>query len=142
MTDHGAEMLQMAELSDLLKEGIASGEVQPLPFKIYGPDDVPAAFRFMASGVQECPYSSQCSMATSQPRHRVHILTSFLNSQNWRRNPIHTCDGLQPLLPQHVVMRASFFAPVKLLIWNVLYQQYLISLRTPQNRLSELGARG
>lgn len=50
MTDHDTEM-QMAELSDLLKEGIASGEVQPLPFKVYGSDDVPAAFRFMASGV-------------------------------------------------------------------------------------------
>ncbi len=41
---------QMAELSALLNEGIRTGEVQPLPFNIYKADDVPSAFRYMASG--------------------------------------------------------------------------------------------
>ncbi|EIE19938.1 hypothetical protein COCSUDRAFT_44339 [Coccomyxa subellipsoidea C-169] len=46
----GEDPAQMAELSALLNEGIRTGEVQPLPFKVYKADDVPSAFRYMASG--------------------------------------------------------------------------------------------
>ncbi|KAK9916399.1 hypothetical protein WJX75_002178 [Coccomyxa subellipsoidea] len=46
----GEDPAQMAELGALLNEGIRTGEVQPLPFKVYKADDVPSAFRYMASG--------------------------------------------------------------------------------------------
>ncbi|EIE19942.1 hypothetical protein COCSUDRAFT_58179 [Coccomyxa subellipsoidea C-169] len=46
----GEDPAQMAELSVLVNEGIRTGEVQPLPFKVYKADDVPSAFRYMASG--------------------------------------------------------------------------------------------
>lgn len=45
--------MQMAELGALLNEGIRTGEVQPLPFKVYKADDVPSAFRYMASGANQ-----------------------------------------------------------------------------------------
>jgi hypothetical protein len=45
--------MQMAELGALLNEGIRTGEVQPLPFKVYKADDVPSAFRYMASGATQ-----------------------------------------------------------------------------------------
>lgn len=42
----------MEELRELLVDGLRSGEVQPLPYTTYASNDVPAAFRFMASGMQ------------------------------------------------------------------------------------------
>lgn len=57
---------QMAELGALLNEGIRTGEVQPLPFKVYKADDVPSAFRYMASGAAQSLYHHQHSFCSSQ----------------------------------------------------------------------------
>ena len=70
--------MQMAELSALLTEGIRSGEVQPLPLKIYCPHDVPAAFRFMASGATQLPFqenSLYVPIATMPPAEPTLICT-------------------------------------------------------------------
>ena len=42
---------QVAELGALLRDGLLSGEVCPLPSHIFGTNDVPAAFCLLASGV-------------------------------------------------------------------------------------------
>ena len=42
---------QVAKLHVLLKEGIASGEVQPLPWTVFARSKAQDAFRYLASGV-------------------------------------------------------------------------------------------
>ena len=44
--------LQVARLHELLKEGIASGEVQPLPWTVFARSKAEDAFRYLASGVR------------------------------------------------------------------------------------------
>jgi hypothetical protein len=41
---------QALEVHRLLKEGVASGEVIPLPFNAFDREEVSEAFRFMAAG--------------------------------------------------------------------------------------------
>lgn len=48
--------VQMEELRELMVEGLRSGEVQPLPYTTHASDDVPVAFRFMASGTARTHY--------------------------------------------------------------------------------------
>lgn len=47
-------ILQALELNAIVNEGIANGEVIPLPFKIYQRDEIQAAFRFLTRG--EVPF--------------------------------------------------------------------------------------
>jgi fatty acid synthase len=42
--------LQLAELTQLVADGIRSGEVRPLPVTIFARTQIEEAFRFMASG--------------------------------------------------------------------------------------------
>ena len=44
--------LQVARLHVLLKEGIASGEVQPLPWTVFARGKAEDAFRYLASGAR------------------------------------------------------------------------------------------
>ena len=46
---------QVWEMHALLAEGVASGEVQPLPHTIYGRDHMQDALRFLASGGWHSP---------------------------------------------------------------------------------------
>ena len=49
----GAElccMLQLAELNQLVADGLASGEVKPLPVTVFPRTEIEEAFRYMASG--------------------------------------------------------------------------------------------
>jgi hypothetical protein len=39
------------EAHNLFCEGLASGEVKPLPFRLFGVDHVENAFRFLSTGV-------------------------------------------------------------------------------------------
>lgn len=42
--------MQLAELNQLVSDGLASGEVRPLPINVFPRTDIEEAFRFMASG--------------------------------------------------------------------------------------------
>ena len=52
---------QVWEAHTHLNEGIASGEVQPLPWTVYSRDKAQEAFRFLAGG--GCRYTSQAFLA-------------------------------------------------------------------------------
>ena len=43
-------ILQLAELNQLVADGIASGEVKPLPVTVFPRTEIEEAFRYMASG--------------------------------------------------------------------------------------------
>ena len=43
-------MLQLAELNQLVADGLASGEVKPLPVTVFPRTEIEEAFRYMASG--------------------------------------------------------------------------------------------
>ena len=50
----------MPKLHALLKEGIASGEVQPLPWTVFARSKAEEAFRYLAQGMHaHCSCSSQ-----------------------------------------------------------------------------------
>ena len=47
--------MQVWDLHKLLAEGMASGEVQPLPHTFYARDHMQDALRYLASGGWRCP---------------------------------------------------------------------------------------
>ena len=55
----------------LLADGIASGEVQPLPYTVYSRQKIQDAFRFLAGG--EVPAAASClyvlCVASKLPKH-------------------------------------------------------------------------
>ena len=56
--------LQVAQLHVLLKDGIASGEVQPLPWTVFARSKAEDAFRYLASGASHAlnlPHPTVCT---------------------------------------------------------------------------------
>ena len=74
--------LQVWQSHRLLNEGIASGEVQPLPWTVYSRDKAQDAFRFLAGGGRLLFCFSCCSIAVArscQPAPKSsHTLASVL----------------------------------------------------------------
>ena len=64
MADTHARPLQAWEVNRLLAEGVASGEVVPLPLNVFPKEQAPDAFRFLAAGVQP---ASHFSVPTATP---------------------------------------------------------------------------
>ena len=48
---HVYSFAQLAELNQYVTDGLASGEVKPLPVTIFPRTDIEEAFRYMASGM-------------------------------------------------------------------------------------------
>lgn len=58
--------MQLAELNQLVAEGIASGEVKPLPVTVFQRNQIEEAFRYMASGLPSFSLFKRTIMSLEQ----------------------------------------------------------------------------
>jgi hypothetical protein len=87
------DVMQVWEMHRLLNEGIASGEVQPLPWTVFARSKAQDAFRYLAGGAQ-C-LASECCLPSVQsavptPVNRPIVVMSlgvcslaFRSGQSW-----------------------------------------------------------